>query len=77
MSKTLPTAYSGRSPCQLQLNASDRVPANVGGAAGSGFLAEPPFLDVVPLRFGVAEPEGHYHVPLVATPWSFQTYRGS
>ena len=40
-------------------------------------LAEPPFLDIVPLRFGVAEPEGHYHVPLVATPWSFQTYRGS
>ncbi|MCJ2042461.1 2-oxo-4-hydroxy-4-carboxy-5-ureidoimidazoline decarboxylase [Methylobacterium sp. J-059] len=40
-------------------------------------LAEPAFLDVVPLRFGVAEPEGHYHVPLVATPWSFQTYRGS
>lgn len=40
-------------------------------------LPDPPFLDVVPLRFGVAEPEGHYHVPLVATPWSFQTYRGS
>ncbi|AWN38074.1 2-oxo-4-hydroxy-4-carboxy-5-ureidoimidazoline decarboxylase [Methylobacterium radiodurans] len=40
-------------------------------------LADPPFLDVVPLRFGVSEPEGHYHVPLVATPWSFQTYRGS
>lgn len=40
-------------------------------------LPEVPFLDVVPLRFGVAEPEGHYHVPLVATPWSYQTYRGS
>ncbi|WP_375463880.1 2-oxo-4-hydroxy-4-carboxy-5-ureidoimidazoline decarboxylase [uncultured Methylobacterium sp.] len=40
-------------------------------------LPEPPFLDIVPLRFGVSEPEGHYHVPLVATPWSFQTYRGS
>ncbi len=40
-------------------------------------LPEPPFLDVVPLRFGVSDPEGHYHVPLVATPWSFQTYRGS
>jgi 2-oxo-4-hydroxy-4-carboxy-5-ureidoimidazoline decarboxylase len=40
-------------------------------------LPQPPFLDIVPLRFGVAEPEGHYHVPLVATPWSFQTYRGS
>ena len=40
-------------------------------------LPQPPFLDLVPLRFGVADPEGHYHVPLVATPWSFQTYRGS
>ncbi|MER2263908.1 2-oxo-4-hydroxy-4-carboxy-5-ureidoimidazoline decarboxylase [Methylobacterium oxalidis] len=40
-------------------------------------LPEPPFLDVVTLRFGVAEPEGHYHVPLVASPWSYQTYRGS
>ena len=40
-------------------------------------LPEPPFLDVVALRFGVADPEGHYHVPLVASPWSYQTYRGS
>ncbi|HEX8416971.1 MAG TPA: 2-oxo-4-hydroxy-4-carboxy-5-ureidoimidazoline decarboxylase [Methylobacterium sp.] len=40
-------------------------------------LPEPPFLDIVPLRFGVSEPESHYHVPLVATPWSYQTYRGS
>ncbi|GEP11151.1 2-oxo-4-hydroxy-4-carboxy-5-ureidoimidazoline decarboxylase [Methylobacterium gnaphalii] len=40
-------------------------------------LPEPPFLDVVPLRFGVSDPEGHFHVPLVATPWSYQTYRGS
>jgi 2-oxo-4-hydroxy-4-carboxy-5-ureidoimidazoline decarboxylase len=40
-------------------------------------LPEPPFLDIVPIRFGVGESEGHYHVPLVATPWSYQTYRGS
>lgn len=40
-------------------------------------LADPPFLGVVPLRFSVAEPEGHYHVPLVVTPWSYSTYRGS
>jgi 2-oxo-4-hydroxy-4-carboxy-5-ureidoimidazoline decarboxylase len=39
--------------------------------------ADPPFLDVVPVRFGVAEPEGHYHVPLLVTPWSYSTYRGS
>lgn len=40
-------------------------------------LAEPPFLEVVPIRFSIAEPEGHYHVPLLVTPWSYGTYRGS
>lgn len=40
-------------------------------------LPEPAFLDVVPVRFAVAEPEGRYHVPLLVTPWSYTTYRGS
>lgn len=40
-------------------------------------LPVPPFLAVVPVRFGVAEPEAHYHVPLLTTPWSYSTYRGS
>jgi len=40
-------------------------------------VADPPFLGVVPLRFTVAEPEGAYHVPLLVTPWSYSTYRGS
>jgi len=40
-------------------------------------LPEPPFLDRVSLDFGVANPEQHYHVPLLATPWGFSTYRGS
>jgi 2-oxo-4-hydroxy-4-carboxy-5-ureidoimidazoline decarboxylase len=39
--------------------------------------SDPPFLGIVPLRFGVSEPEGHYHVPLLVTPWSYSTYRGS
>jgi 2-oxo-4-hydroxy-4-carboxy-5-ureidoimidazoline decarboxylase len=38
---------------------------------------DPPFLGIVPVRFSVAEPEGRYHVPLVATPWTYSTYRGS
>lgn len=38
---------------------------------------DPPFLDVVPIRFSMAEPEAHYHVPLLASPWSYTTYRGS
>ncbi|MEC9356811.1 MAG: hydroxyisourate hydrolase [Pseudomonadota bacterium] len=40
-------------------------------------LPEPPFLDQVPLRFGIAEPTQHYHVPLLVSPWSYSTYRGS
>jgi 2-oxo-4-hydroxy-4-carboxy-5-ureidoimidazoline decarboxylase len=39
--------------------------------------ADPPFLDVVPVEFAIAEPEGHYHIPLLVTPWSYSTYRGS
>ncbi len=39
--------------------------------------ADPPFLDIVPIRFSISEAEGHYHVPLVVTPWSYSTYRGS
>ena len=40
-------------------------------------LPEPPFLDVVPLRIGIADTAGHYHVPLLCSPWSYSTYRGS
>lgn len=47
------------------------------GAAQGIPLSDPPFLSVVPVRFAVAEPEGHYHVPLLASPWSYTTYRGS
>ncbi|MEX1994843.1 MAG: hydroxyisourate hydrolase [Steroidobacteraceae bacterium] len=40
-------------------------------------LADPPFLDVVTVRFGVAGSGQDYHVPLLVTPWSYSTYRGS
>jgi 2-oxo-4-hydroxy-4-carboxy-5-ureidoimidazoline decarboxylase len=40
-------------------------------------MSDPPFLDRIPLRFSVSEPEGHLHVPLLLTPWSYATYRGS
>ncbi|MCX7325551.1 MAG: hydroxyisourate hydrolase [Hyphomicrobiales bacterium] len=39
--------------------------------------ASPPFLDVVPIRFTIAEAGGHYHVPLLCSPWAYSTYRGS
>ena len=40
-------------------------------------IPDPPFLDVVPIRFGIADPSVHYHVPLLCSPWSYSTYRGS
>ncbi len=40
-------------------------------------VTDPPFLDRVPVRFGIAESSAHYHVPLLASPWSYSTYRGS
>ncbi len=40
-------------------------------------LPEPAFLDEVPLDFGIADAGSHYHVPLLASPWSYSTYRGS
>jgi 5-hydroxyisourate hydrolase len=44
----------------------------------AGFaLPEPPFVDEVALDFGIADATAHYHVPLLASPWSYSTYRGS
>lgn len=45
-------------------------------ATGQAMTA-PSFLDVVPIRFAIANPEEHYHVPLLVSPWSYSTYRGS
>ena len=49
------------------------------GAYFAGFAAahEPPFLDLVPIRFTIADASAHYHVPLLASPWAYSTYRGS
>ncbi len=40
-------------------------------------IPEPPFLDVVPVRFGVSQADRHYHVPLLISPFGYSTYRGS
>ena len=45
--------------------------------ARGALLPEPPFVDEVQLDFGIAEPDSHYHVPLLVSPWSYSTYRGS
>ena len=46
-------------------------------AQKSDAIATPPFLDRVPVQFGIADPTAHYHVPLLASPWAYSTYRGS
>jgi 5-hydroxyisourate hydrolase len=40
-------------------------------------MTAPPFLDLVVVRFGVADPRGRYHVPLLVSPYGYSTYRGS
>jgi 5-hydroxyisourate hydrolase len=44
---------------------------------GTTRLADPAFLDVIPIRFGIAAPGEHYHVPLLLSPFGYSTYRGS
>ena len=46
-------------------------------AAAGVPVAATPFLGDVPIRFGIDNPEEHYHVPLLCSPWTFSTYRGS
>lgn len=45
--------------------------------ASGATLDEPPFLDVIPIRFGISNPAQHYHVPLLLSPYGYSTYRGS
>jgi 5-hydroxyisourate hydrolase len=40
-------------------------------------LPDPPFFDTVQLDFGIADAAGHYHVPLLVSPWAYSSYRGS
>ena len=45
--------------------------------AVGAYFGESAFLDRVPVRFRIADPDAHYHVPLLVSPWSYSTYRGS
>ncbi len=56
---------------ELRFHAGDYLRAN--GTA----LADPAFLDVIPIRFGIADAGAHYHVPLLLSPYGYSTYRGS
>ena len=82
--KTLQLNLDGRTDAPLLEAASMvagryRLVFDVAGyfRARAAVLAEPPFLDQVPLDFGIADPTAHYHVPLLASPWAYSTYRGS
>lgn len=81
---TATTNADGR--CDAPLLAGDGMVAGIYQlvfAAGDYFrargllLAEPLFLDLIPLRFGISEPARHYHVPLLLSPFGYTTYRGS
>jgi 5-hydroxyisourate hydrolase len=56
---------------ELRFHAGDYLKMH--GVAG----VAPPFLDVIPIRFGIADPAQHYHVPLLLSPYGYSTYRGS
>src|SRR5262245_18908107 len=78
------TNVDGRTDVPLLVSAPLRIGTyeiafHVGAyfAAQGIATANPPFIDIVPVRFAIAEPEEHYHVPLLASPWSYATYRGS
>lgn len=46
-------------------------------AAQMGTDVALPFLDRIPVRFGISDATAHYHIPLLVSPWSYSTYRGS
>lgn len=81
--KTLVTNADGRTDTPFLMNAELKIGIyEFVFAIGQYFaqhsdLPNPPFLDRVPIRFGIADPTVSYHVPLLASPWAYSTYRGS
>jgi 5-hydroxyisourate hydrolase len=82
--KTVHTNAEGRTDIPL-LGADEMRPGQyelvffVGDyfASEKSTVADPPFLDRVPVRFSIADASASYHVPLLCSPWSYSTYRGS
>ncbi len=79
---TATTNADGRTPTPLLAPGQLRIGQyelrfSVGAYFARTAPRDPPFLGVVPVRFGVAEPETHYHVPLLVSPGAYSTYRGS
>lgn len=76
------TNTDGRTPQPLLSGAPLRIGVyelrfHVGDYFSGSAAQRPPFLDVIPIRFGISEPEAHYHVPLLVSPGAYSTYRGS
>jgi 5-hydroxyisourate hydrolase len=82
--KTLSTNMDGRTDLPL-LSGNElivgvyQIEFNVGAYFAQAHVAlpSPAFLDVVPVRIGISEPNEAFHVPLLFTPWAYSTYRGS
>ncbi len=70
-SQILPSDQFQTGTYELVFHAGDYLRET--GQAG----ADPLFLDQIPIRFGMAEADAHYHVPLLLSPFSYSTYRGS
>jgi 5-hydroxyisourate hydrolase len=82
--KTAKTNLDGRTDAPLLANGELKpgvyeLVFDVGNyfANYSDNLPNPPFLERVPIQFGIADSSSHYHVPLLVSPWSYSTYRGS
>ena len=76
------TNADGRTPQPLLSGAPLRIGVyelrfQVGAYFAGQAAGRPPFLDVIPVRFGISEPEAHHHVPLLVSPGAYSTYRGS
>ena len=75
--KTVRTNADGRTDAPLISAEPLRVGTYELTFAMGSYFGSAGFIGDVPIRFSIAEPEGHYHVPLLVTPWSYTTYRGS
>ena len=81
--KTLKTNHDGRT--DKPLLADEELEAGIYELVFSvgnyfaryGNYPDPLFLDEIPIRFGISDIKAHYHVPLLVSPWSYSTYRGS
>jgi 5-hydroxyisourate hydrolase len=71
---TTETGKDGRCPAPLMAGSDFHLADYFRGRGVT--LSDPPFIQEAMIRIGIANPEQHYHVPLLITPWSYSVYRG-